>query len=344
LITHLGGLRDERKFVVLLSEGWVQFRQNDTLGAILEPGSIPSLPAVGGSSGRALTGTVKAETYDRGFESCERERVRLAFIDHQLEIRQLAQRANRANVTFFAIDPRGLAAFDDSIGPLRPAIPPKDRERMAYRQGGLRELALNTDGAVVLNTNDVKGGVARIMAGLDAYYLMQYYSTNTKLDGRFRTISVRVTRPGVQVRARRGYLAPTEEEARAAGAATKPVTLPDGVERIKRKADMTALRRGPSTGLAYVKVTESRFRRTERLRLEVPIPQGATNAAGRILTSQKQTLPLVVAYSTQQINGKTVGVADVVLAPLAIGEYSLELSYDVSGQKESVAYEFRIIP
>ena len=107
---------------------------------------------------------------------------------------------------------------------------------------------------------------------------------------------------------------------------------------------MTVLRRGPSTGLAYVKATESRFRRTERLRLEVPIPTGATNAAGRILTSQKQTLPLVVTCSTQETNGKTVGVADVVLAPLAIGEYSLELSYDVSGQKESVTYEFRIIP
>ena len=344
LITHLGRLRDERKFVVLLSEGWVQFRQNDTLGAVLEPGSIPSLPPVGGSSGRGTTGTVKPQVYDRGFESCERERVMLAFVDHSLEIRQLAQRANRANVTFFAVDPRGLTAFDDPIGPIRPAIPPKDRERMAFRQGGLRELALNTDGAVVLNTNDVKGGVARIMAGLDAYYLMQYYSTNTKLDGRFRSITVRATRPGVQVRARRGYLAPTEAEARAAGVAAKRVVLPEGVEAIVRRADLTALRRGPSTGLAYVKMTEARLRRTERLRLEVPMPEGATNAAGRILNTQKQALPLTVTYSTQEMNGRTVGIADVILAPLAIGEYSLEVSYDVNGQKEIATYEFRIIP
>ena len=344
LITHLGNLRDERKFVVLLSEGWAQFRQNDTLGAILEPGSIPSLPPVSGSRGRGTTGTAKPEAYDRGFESCERERVRLAFVDHSLEIRQLAQRANRANVTFFAVDPRGLAAFDDPIGPMRPAIPSKDRERMAFRQGGLRELALNTDGAVVLNTNDVKGGVARIMAGLDAYYLMQYYSTNTKLDGRFRSITVRATRPGVQVRARRGYLAPTEAEARAAGVAGKPVTLPDGVELMVRRADVTALRRGPSTGLAYVKANEPRFRRTERLRLEVPIPAGATNAAGRILNIQKQALPLTVTYSTQETNGRMVGIADVSLAPLAVGEYALEVSYDVNGQKQGATYEFRIIP
>jgi VWFA-related protein len=344
LIAHLGGLRDERKFVVLLSEGWVQFRQNDVLGAVLEPGSIPSPAPLPGTAGRSSTGTVKPEAYDRGFESCERERSMLAFVDHSLEIRQLTQRANRANVTVFAIDPRGLTPFDDSIGPMRPAIPAKDRERMANRQGGLRELALNTDGAVVLNTNDVKGGVARIMEGLDSYYLMQYYSTNTRLDGRFRSITVRVTRPGVQVRARRGYLAPTEAEARSSGVPAAPVILPAGVERIARRTEMTALRRGPSTGLAYVKATEARFRRTERLRIEVSIPSGASNGAGRVLTMGKQALPLVVSYSAQQSNGRTIGIADVILAPLAIGEYELELTYDVDGKTEAAVYSFRIIP
>ncbi|HEX8031170.1 MAG TPA: VWA domain-containing protein [Vicinamibacterales bacterium] len=344
LIAHLGGLRDERKFVVLLSEGWVQFRQNDVLGAVLEPGSIPSPAPLPGTAGRSSTGTVKPEAYDRGFESCERERSMLAFVDHSLEIRQLTQRANRANVTVFAIDPRGLTPFDDSIGPMRPAIPAKDRERMANRQGGLRELALNTDGAVVLNTNDVKGGVARIMEGLDSYYLMQYYSTNTRLDGRFRSITVRVTRPGVQVRARRGYLAPTEAEARSSGVPAAPVILPAGVERIGRRTEMTALRRGPSTGLAYVKATEARFRRTERLRIEVSIPSGASNGAGRVLTMGKQALPLVVSYSAQQSNGRTIGIADVILAPLAIGEYELELTYDVDGKTEAAVYSFRIIP
>ncbi len=102
------------------------------------------------------------------------------------------------------------------------------------RQGGLRELAANTDGAVVLNTNDVKGGVARMMTDLNAYYLMRYYSSNTNLDGRFRRITVRVSRPGVRVRARTGYLAPTETEARAAGVAPRPVSLPAGVEPIVR--------------------------------------------------------------------------------------------------------------
>ena len=44
LITHLGNLREERKFVVLLSEGWVLFKQNERLGAVLETDSIPVGP------------------------------------------------------------------------------------------------------------------------------------------------------------------------------------------------------------------------------------------------------------------------------------------------------------
>ena len=49
----------------------------------------------------------------------------------------------------------------------------------------------------------------RIAADLSSYYLVGYYSTNAKLDGRFRSITVRVKRPGVSVRARRGYRALT---------------------------------------------------------------------------------------------------------------------------------------
>ena len=344
LISHLGNLRDERKFVVLLSEGWVLFKQNERLGAALEPGALPAAPGVGVVDGRVSAGANRPNGYDRTFESCERERLRLAFVDHELEVRQLSHRANRANVTFYAVDPRGLAAFDDSIGPLRPATPTQDVRRMAARQGGLRELAANTDGAVVINTNDVKGGVARMMADLNAYYLLRYYSSNTNLDGRFRRITVRVSRPGVRVRARTGYLAPTEAEARAAGVTPRPVSLPEGVEPIVRRVEMTALRRGPSTGLAYVRATEARFRRTERLRVEVVLPAGASATAGRVLTNQRQALPLVVTVSTQETAGQMVTIGDVTLAPLAIGQYVLELTYEVNGVKASTSYSFRMIP
>ena len=59
---------------------------------------------------------------------------------------------------------------------------------------------------------------------------------------------------------------------------------------------------------------------------------------------QQQPTPLVVTCKTEETNGQTIGIAEVILAPLALGEYVLELSYDVNGQREKAAYNFRIIP
>jgi len=53
-----------------------------------------------------------------------------------------------------------------------------------------------------VSSNDLARSFRRIVDDLSSYYLLGYYS-NGKLDGRFHTISVRVKRPGVQVRARR---------------------------------------------------------------------------------------------------------------------------------------------
>ena len=63
-----------------------------------------------------------------------------------------------------------------------------------------------------MNSNDLRKQIRRIADDLTSYYLMGYYSTNSKLDGRFRNIKVRSKRPGVEIRSRRGYNAATPEE------------------------------------------------------------------------------------------------------------------------------------
>ena len=60
-----------------------------------------------------------------------------------------------------------------------------------------------------MNNNDLDAGLKRISDDLSSYYLLGYYSTNGKLDGRFHNIKVRVKRPGVDVRARKGYRSAT---------------------------------------------------------------------------------------------------------------------------------------
>ncbi len=135
--------------------------------------------------------------------------MRLAREDHESEFRQMLDVANRASVSFYSLDLRGLTV----------QVPPG------------RDLLLNmssaTDGYAIVDSNDLSGGVRRAMDDMRGYYLLGYYPSNAKADGRFRSVKVTVKRPRVRVRARRGYLAPSEAElnsmtpeGRARGAAT----------------------------------------------------------------------------------------------------------------------------
>jgi len=195
LIVHLDGIREERKAVIPVSEGWQLFERGE-----LRPAGQP---AVGPE---ALV--------------CEQERTALRLMDHTFRLRGITERANRGNVTFYPIGANGLAVFDGSIGevsaggPGRPAAFEAfaDSRSMRTRQLNLRYLAEETDGVAVVNTNNVEPALERIVDDLSSYYLLGYYSTNTELDGRFREIRVRVTRPGVEVRHRRGYRARTADE------------------------------------------------------------------------------------------------------------------------------------
>ena len=106
---------------------------------------------------------------------------------------------------------------------------------------------------------------------------------------------------------------------------------------------LVALRRGPTTGLAYQATADPRFRRTERLRAEVPIlAEGPLTGAGRVLTREGQPLALQVTMSerTDERSGTRYLVGDVTLAPLAQGDYVLELQ----AGRASATYGFRIVP
>jgi hypothetical protein len=109
---------------------------------------------------------------------------------------------------------------------------------------------------------------------------------------------------------------------------------------------LLASRRGPSTGLAYFGTADPRFRRTERLRVEVPLAAAGIAGQARVLTREGQSTPLNVTFAerVEEPTQRRFGVAEVTLAPLAAGDYVLELSLARDGKAEVVSYGFRIIP
>jgi VWFA-related protein len=471
LILHLEGIREERKFVFLVSEGWLLSGPNPQLARALKDGTgnvmVPPPVAVGTDpSGRLRMEPSRGTT---SFGACERERSLLAYSDQAHQFDQLLQRANRANVSFYPVDTRGLVVFDEPIGPDPPPPPSVDAARLTARYERLRELAINTDGFAILNTNAIDKALERVVQDIGAYYLLGYYSTNTKLDGRFRRLTVRVKRQGVDVRARPGYLAPSEAELASTrvdalmnGAKPGHTTIPPTISRALGQlaptrgnvplrlhtagapnqiwltgeidaatlksadwqkgaqgrvifqhdrgasppiqADLSlapgqsvfsvtppanvslapgryvvrvellpagtsvpmqttteanipaedwlvggtglALRRGPATGLAYMATADARFRRTERIRLEVPRASGDGTATARLLGRDGQPLNVALTVSERVDNATSQRfvVVDLMLAPLAQSDYVVEVTIAAGERKESATYAFRVIP
>jgi VWFA-related protein len=121
--------------------------------------------------------------------------------------------ATRGNVSLYTIDPRGLATGTEDLIGVSSTLPDQgvgtssimSEQRRA--QDSLRVLAANTGGFASVNRNDMDTAFDRIVAENSSYYMLGYYATNERRDGRFRKLDVRVKRPGLRVRARSGYYA-----------------------------------------------------------------------------------------------------------------------------------------
>jgi hypothetical protein len=140
-------------------------------------------------------------------------------------LRDVYETCNRNNTSIYAVDPRGLAAFEYDINE---GVGGKtDRANLEATTDTLRVLADNSDGRAIVNRNDLAAGMKQIMRDASAYYLLGYTSSAAPTDGKFHTIDVRVKRPNVEVRFRKGYWAYTTEDVARANAEAKPDANPE---------------------------------------------------------------------------------------------------------------------
>ncbi|HYR47062.1 MAG TPA: VWA domain-containing protein, partial [Thermoanaerobaculia bacterium] len=122
------------------------------------------------------------------------------------EVDAIVKRANASDVTFYTVDARGLTAEGSSASnddPLasRPGVSFIAREDS---QTGLRTLAQETGGLALVNSNDLQRGLSRVYEDTSTYYSIGV--NVSKLPGTgYRNIRVEVSRPGMVVRARRGF-------------------------------------------------------------------------------------------------------------------------------------------
>jgi VWFA-related protein len=140
--------------------------------------------------------------------------------------------ATRANVSFYGVDPRGLTDLGDEGIDITSV--PNDptlglgmsslSDELRRSQDSLRTISDETGGFAAVNRNDFREAFGHIIQDNSGYYLLGYYSNDTRRDGRYRRVQVRVKRPGLTVRARRGYVAPKGKAPTTTAAATNKQT------------------------------------------------------------------------------------------------------------------------
>jgi VWFA-related protein len=455
LTDWLHDVREERKAVLVVTDGWQLYRQDAAvLNRDPNRAAPPAIGTVAGTGRPAIAPETVPGT--AAHSECERYRTELAYFDGEAQYRQLLDRANRANASFYPVTPVGLVVFASPLGPAPPVPLQQDAAVVRQRADSMRTLSDATDGVAIIS-NDLDRVLRRVVSDLSSYYLLGYYST-AKLDGRFHSISVKVKRPGVDVRARRGYLAPSASpilaatasdanlEAEAATAAIAPladygrdVALrlqaaagwkpaaagaavwvtgelggvtrmggewksggvadvqligPSGTSIASGRATIASgaatfrivlapaegmaageytiragaragaaaipardslrftlpaepgstgaawIRRGPSTGNRDAATADLRFRRNEQIRLEIPTAAAAGGPARLLYRAGKPLAVPITAALRDDSDGSRWTTAQLALAPLAPGDYVIEIS---DGERR-ILTAFRVVP
>ena len=155
--------------------------------------------------------------------------------------------ATRSNVAIYGIDPRGLTDLGDESIEIQSY--PDDtslgigsgslQNELRLAQDSLRVLSDETGGFAVVNKNDFATAYQRIVEDNSSYYVLAYYPPDPR-PGRLHKIDVRVTRPGLTVRARKGYVTPKKADA-VTTANTKGPSTPELREAIDSPLPVSGL-------------------------------------------------------------------------------------------------------
>ncbi len=130
-------------------------------------------------------------------------------------LQELVDVANRSSVVFYTIDARGLqytgfTAADqitDTSAESMNAKMAERRNQLSDTQAGLAYLAEETGGIAVKNSNDLAGGVKRVLDD-QSYYLIAYEPDADTFDAakrKYNKIEVKVLRKGLSARYRSGF-------------------------------------------------------------------------------------------------------------------------------------------
>jgi VWFA-related protein len=267
--------------------------------------------------------------------------------------------ATRGNVVIYTIDPRGLMNAESDLIETSSTIGDADgraiANEMRLSQDSLRVLADATGGFAAVNRNDLNGAFDRIVTENSSYYMLGFYSTNDRRNGRYRKLEVRVTRPGLRVRNRAGYYeargrAPNQPAASAtaiAPALSEALGSPLPVSGVPMKV-FAAPFKGTAPNAAVALALEIDVRSLDfvegngTFNEQIEVAYTAVNTQGKVFPGERQTATLTLKPDTYE-RAKARGFRVLSQATLPPGRYQVRVAAgNKAGKAGSVVYDLEV--
>jgi VWFA-related protein len=279
--------------------------------------------------------------------------------------RDLLAAATRANVAIYGVDPRGLGGM--ALEGIEVQSFPDDTtlginstsflNEVRLSQDSLRVMSSETGGFATVNTNDFSTAFQRIVDDNSSYYVLGYYPSNDRRDGRFRKIEVKVPgHPQARIRARKGYFA-----ARGRAPETKPAGPKDPTPELRNAmnsplplselpmAATAVVFKGPQpNGSVVVSTligagTLPLEERDGAYRNSLELALVAVNQSGKTFSGGRNTLDLNMQPDTAK-RAAVLGFRVISTIDLPPGRYTLRVGARENNTKKagSVSYDLEV--
>lgn len=265
-------------------------------------------------------------------------------VDNEAQLQATVDAANRADVSFYTLDSRGLMAMPpggdaSSASPSGAAIygagaVSSQISSMHNSRETLSTLATDTGGRMFTDLNNFSPVFAAVQKQNSSYYLIGYTPSDVKTDGKWRRIRVTlVGHPGLKIAARPGYYAPknfrqfsTEDKEvqlqQAMASGTPFLDLPLAVETshfLQPDGHYYVVLAAKVPGSSIPFHQKSRIHSTQ-----FDFAWRATDQNGKVAGALRDTLPVKLNAATYQqvLKGNILYEGGIVLPP---GNYKLKV-------------------
>lgn len=137
-------------------------------------------------------------------------------VENNAQIRSTVDNANRSNMSIYTVDSQGLVAMPPGGNASQASAGRamfgggamgRQRSNLQASQETLVTLSHDTGGKAFTDSNDLGLALKQVQKDTNVYYVLGYFSSNSKEDGKYRKIRIELIKPGMKIEHRPGYFA-----------------------------------------------------------------------------------------------------------------------------------------